>query len=124
MRPLLKYNRAGGCRGIVTRSIFKRLDADVGKREIHARKIGQLTDGKVSQALFKENCSLLYLFQYNLSGDSASLEKEVKEKHCLRDDVKINFRFQAVHISVVLFICDNKACKVLPIEFPVQLFYN
>ena len=61
------------------RSIFKRLDADVGRTEICVRRIGQLTDGRVSQALLRENCCLLYsLFQFNVSGDSASLGKKVK----------------------------------------------
>lgn len=77
-----------GSREILVRSIVKRLDADVGKLEICARKIGQLTDGIVSQALFRENYSLLHnIFQFNLSGDSASLGNW-EEKHL--SDVLIN----------------------------------
>lgn len=54
------------------------------------------------------------LFQLNLSGDSASLEKKAKLRRkaffYLSDDVKINLKFQ-MHISAVLFFCDNRACK-------------
>lgn len=67
-----------GATEILIRFVLKRLDAEVGKPEICARRTGQLTDGRREPSLVQRRLLFLlyYLFQFNLSEDSASLKKK------------------------------------------------
>lgn len=96
-----------GFREILLRSIFKRLNGDVGKPEIRAGRIGQLTDGRVNKILFKENYSLLYnLFQLKWGQCQFRKESETEKKRIfyLSSDIKINLKFQTMPLSAVLYL--------------------